>query len=156
MIEPDIILQLYSMQEQPDYTMLFAQELLHPVDDEIYINEINSILIELQQLSKGTFDFKSKSDKDYIKMYATAERLNKLETYKNFLKHPIHINEYKDKYGNRFLQARASYNADGKIKYTNAYVGTFADFPKGNQDQLAISKGKNLVRAKLKGIYKLI
>jgi hypothetical protein len=35
-------------------------------------------------------------------------------------------------------------------------VGTIADFPKGNQDQLAISKGKNLVRAKLKGIYKLI
>jgi hypothetical protein len=144
------------MQEQPNYTMLFAHDLLHPVDDVIYINEVNSILIELQQLSKGTFDFKSKSEKDYNIIYAAFERIKKLETFEKFLRHPIHINEFKDKYGNRFLQARASYSVGGKIKYTNAYVGTFADFPKGNQDQRAIDKGKNLVRAKLKGIYKLI
>jgi len=157
MIEADIILQLYSMQEQPDYSMLFAQELLHPVDDEMYINEINSILIELQQLSKGTFDFKSKSDKDYLKMYATAERLNKLETYKNFLKHPIHINEFKDKYGNKFIQARTSLmdKSTKKLKNISAYVGSYTDYPKGIQSPEAILKGRMLARKKLEAFFQL-
>jgi len=157
MIDAAIILRLCSMEEQPNYTMLFIQDLLHPVYDEIYINEINSILIELQQLSKGIFDFESKSKKDCISIYASAERLNKLVTYQNFLKHPIHINEFKDKYGNKFIQARTSLmdKQTKKLKNISAYVGSYTDYPKGIHSPEAILKGKMLVRKKLEAFFQL-
>lgn len=155
MIESDLVLKLFALEGKPDYRLIFNEELLHPEHDEIYINDINFILIELQQISKGTFDYKKQKKTDSIVIYHSLQRLSKLENYEKFLNHPIHINEFKDKYGNVFLQARASYNMEGKIKYLNAYVGALGDYTKGNKDKAAIRKGKTLLRAKLKDIYKI-
>lgn len=79
-----------------------------------------------------------------------------LENYKKWLEHPIYLNEFNDKYGNKYLQARTSIKGkDGKTKWVNAYVGSLNDYPKGANDPLALAKAKPLIRKKLKKYFEL-
>ena len=83
-------------------------------------------------------------------------KLTKLENYLKWIEHPIHINEFKDKYGNTYLQARTSIKDQvGKTKWVNAYIGTLKDFPNGINDTEASIKGKILIRKKLKKYFDL-
>ncbi len=83
-------------------------------------------------------------------------RLVKLENYLNWIEYPIHINEFKDKYGNTYLQARTSIKDEfGKTKWVNSYIGALKDFPKGINDSEALKKGKTLIRKKLKKYFDL-
>jgi hypothetical protein len=79
-----------------------------------------------------------------------------LKRIRKFLNHPIHVNIYKDKYGNKYLQARSSYTSDGKLKQVNAYVGSLNDFPEGTKSLDAMKKGKILIRKKLEPIYNIL
>ena len=74
-----------------------------------------------------------------------------------FLKHPVHINEFKDKYGNKFIQARTSLmdKSTKKLKNISAYVGSYTDYPKGIQSPEAILKGRMLARKKLEAFFQL-
>ncbi len=77
--------------------------------------------------------------------------LHLLECYHNLLKHPIHINIFKDRYGNQYLQARTTIKvkSTGKNISVNTYVGSVNEFPNGINDSKAIEKGKILLRNKL-------
>ena len=119
-----------------------------------YKDEIKKLLKRVRDIVYPSSEEKSMSAYDGIMLYYNIT--DKLKNIKKFLNHPIHINQYKDKYGNVFLQARASYNSDGKVKYVNSYVGTLDDFPEGVKSSEAKKKGKILVRKKLEPIYNLI
>ena len=84
------------------------------------------------------------------------EILQQLKQFTEYLEHPIYMNEFKDKYGNAYLQARTYIlNEDGKKKWKNSYIGTLKEFPEGVEDKKAIERGKILLRAKLKTHYKI-
>jgi hypothetical protein len=54
------------------------------------------------------------------------------------------------------LQARSSYNSDGKLKQVNEYVGSLNDFPEGVKSLDAMKKGKILIRKKLESVYNIL
>jgi len=84
------------------------------------------------------------------------EAFSQLQKYTELLEHSIRINEYKDAYGNVYLQARTSIKDEiGKTKWVNAYVGTLKEYPGGVNDVNAILKGKLLVRNKIKKYFGL-
>jgi hypothetical protein len=95
-------------------------------------------------------------DDEFRLVIKVLNKLTKLENYLKWIEHPIHINEFKDKYGNTYLQARTSIKDQlGKTKWVNAYIGTLKDFPKGITDTEASKKGKTLIRKKLKKYFEL-
>lgn len=95
-------------------------------------------------------------DEEFRLVIKVLSKLTKLENYLKWIEHPIHINEFKDKYGNTYLQARTSIkDLVGKTKWVNAYIGTLKDFPKGIDDVEASKKGKILIRKKLKKYFDL-
>lgn len=157
MIESDLVLKLFALEGKPDYRLIFNEELLHPLHDEIYINDINSILIELQQISKGTFNYKKQKKTDSIVMYHTLERIRLLENYDKFLHHPVHINEFTKKSGTLFLQARTNIkdSQNNTTKRFCLYVGNNNEFPKGSNSIEAYHKGRNLVRKALEPFFNL-
>lgn len=81
------------------------------------------------------------------------EDLDRLKKYIDFVNHPIHLNEFKDKYGNVYIQARTSIKVNDKTKWISAYVGAMSDYHKGLEDPLALKKGQILVRKKLQEFY---
>lgn len=157
MIESDLVLKLCSTDDTPDYRLVFSQELLHPVHDEIYIHAINNILLELQQLAKGTFDFKKQKKKDCVTIYYYVERLKKLENFDRLLNHPVKINEFKKSTDTSFIQARANIKdqENDLTKRFCLYVGNSKEFPKGSLSIEAYQKGRNLIRRSLEPFYKI-
>ena len=82
------------------------------------------------------------------------KNLIRIELYDNIFHHPININQFKDKNGNIFLNARASIKqTSGKLKWISAYVGTIKDYPNGVNDKNAYEKGEGLIRKKLISHY---
>jgi hypothetical protein len=82
--------------------------------------------------------------------------LKKLEDYIKWAEHPVHVNEFKNKYGSTYLQARTSIKDEkGKTKWVSAYLGSLSEFPKGVNDPKAIEMAKPLIRKKLKKIYEI-
>jgi hypothetical protein len=80
----------------------------------------------------------------------------KLITYSKILNQKVYLSSYSDKYGNSFLQARTSLkDAFGKTKWVSAYLGSIQSFDKGDKDPIALEKGKELIREKLRAFYKL-
>ena len=91
-----------------------------------------------------------------IKSILTA--LSDIETIEALLKQKVYLNEYSNKYGKRYIQARTSHiKSDGKTAWINAYVGPIGDFKLGTKDPEAIKLGKEYIRKKLleKGIFKI-
>jgi len=82
-------------------------------------------------------------------MVRSVFALHQLDIVAAFLKHPIHLNTYKDKYGNTYIQARTTKEIGGKLKWFNGYVGSLVDYPKGVDDKNAIAKGHAIVRRKM-------
>ena len=130
----------------------FKDILLDDSVDSEYKTEIKRILNRIRSLVGSDDNEMSNLDR----VVTSYNLFNKLDRIKKFLNHPIHINKFKDKYGNVYLQARASYNSNGKVKVVNAYVGSIDDFPEGVNSTDAIKKGKTLIRKKLEPIYNIV
>lgn len=87
-------------------------------------------------------------------VYPLIAHLETLERYIKWMNHPVYLNEYKDKYGNKYLQARTSIkDENGKTNWINAYIGTISDYPDGVNDLAALDKAKPLIRKKLKKYF---
>ena len=82
---------------------------------------------------------------------------NKLDAFEKLLHHPIHINKYSDKYGNKYLQARTSLTdkSSKKLKNFSVYVGSYYDYPEGIDSEAAKIKGKELMRKKLEPYFNI-
>ena len=121
-------------------------DILDPIQEKDQIDDINQQLTELSKLVE-----KNEICRLAIKIITYLENI---DNYNKFLSQPIHINEFKDKNNNKFLQARTTFkNQMGKTKWVNAYVGTFKQYPKGVNDPEAIKKGQILIRQKIKGHF---
>jgi hypothetical protein len=121
------------------------------VGDE-YKDKIKKALNRIRELvySSGDDDGISNIEKSY----ETINLVNRLKRIKKFLNYPIHINEYKDKYGNVYLQARTSIRDNSnKKKWVSSYVGALKDFPDGINSLDALIKGKALLRKKIESLY---
>jgi len=83
-----------------------------------------------------------------------VQKVERLIQYANLLRHPIHINEFKDKNGNVFYQARASIkDSNGKKVMLNGYIGPSHKFYKGIEDPEAVEIGRKAVLKKLRKFY---
>jgi len=121
-------------------------DILDPTQEKDQIDDINQQLTELSKLVE-----KNEICRLAIKIITHLENI---DNYNKLLSQPIHINEFKDKNNNKFLQARTTFkNQVGKTKWVNAYVGTFKQYPKGVNDPEAIKKGKILIRQKIKSHF---
>jgi hypothetical protein len=121
-------------------------DILDPIQEKDQIDDINQQLTELSKLVE-----KKEICRLAIKIITHLENI---DNYNKLLAQPIHINEFKDKNNNKFLQARTTFkNQVGKTKWVNAYVGTFNQYPKGVNDPEAIKKGQILIRQKIKGHF---
>ena len=118
-------------------------DILDPIQEKDQIDDVNQQLTELSNLVE-----KKEICRLTIKIITLLENI---DNYNKLLTQPIHINEFKDKNNNKFLQARTTLkNNLGKTLWVNAYVGTFKQYPKGVNDPDAIKKGQILIRQKLK------
>jgi len=121
-------------------------DILDPIQEKDQIDDINQQLNELSKLVE-----KNEICRLAIKIITHLENI---DNYNKLLTQPIHINEFKDKNNNKFLQARTTFkNQVGKTKWVNAYVGTFKQYSKGVNDPEAIKKGKILIRQKIKSHF---
>ncbi len=119
---------------------------LDPIQEKEQLEDINTRLLELSKLVE-------KKD-DFTNAVSLVNHLTYLENYTKLLAQPIHINQFKDKNNNVFLQARTTIKDKlGRTKWVNAYVGTLKDYPKGVNDVEAIKKGQILIRQKIKGHF---
>ena len=117
-----------------------------PIQEKNQIDDIYQQLTELSNLVE-----KKENCHLVIKIIRLLENI---DNYNKLLSQPIHINEFKDKNNNKFLQARTTFkNQVGKTKWVNAYVGTFKQYPKGVNDPEAIKKGQILIRQKIKSHF---
>lgn len=97
-----------------------------------------------------------KSPEDLKLIMQVLNNLQTLEQYQKWIEHPIYLNEFNDKYGNVYIQARTSIKGpDGKTKWVSTYVGSLNDYPKGTTDPEALEKVKPLIRQKLKKYFGL-
>ena len=97
------------------------------------------------------------NDRDFKRMTQVLMCLQTLNEYKRWIEHPIYLNEFKDKYDNKYIQARTSIKGeDGKTKWISAYIGSLNDYPKGISDPTAYEKAKPLIRSKLRKYFKLL
>jgi len=133
---------------------LYNQGKLPPILTQEGLDETDKIKIKtLYNLIKRRLN--TKQDKQLVsEILDTLQQLKQLTEY---LEHPIYMNEFKDKYGNSYLQAR-TYITDeqGKKKWKNSYIGTIKEFPYGIEDKKAIEKGRSLLREKLKSHYNIL
>ena len=139
---------VHNMSEEGEFKDILSDDSVEPE----YKDKIRKTLKQVRDLK----DYESNGG-DNLGLIITANNLlNKLKRIKKFLNHPINLNIYKDKYDNKYLQARSSYTSDGKLKQVNAYVGSLNDFPEGTKSLDAMKKGKILIRKKLEPIYNIL
>ena len=122
-------------------------------DSEEY-KEMEKIADEIFQL---LYPNRKRYKEDGIKHPVPLEAIKKAERliqYINLLRHPIHLNEFKNKNGSVFYQARASIkDQNGKKVWLNGYIGPSHKFYKGIDDPFAIEIGRAAVLKKLRKFY---
>jgi hypothetical protein len=117
--------------------------------------EMEKISKELHIQLRGKREFNTEKG-FFDSAFKIANQMRVLASLAEILHHPIHLNTFKDKYGNIFLQARTSIKDDlGKTKWINAYVGSIQAFEKGIDDPEALLKGQSLIRKKLRPFFGL-
>jgi len=121
--------------------------------------EMEKISKELHEFLKKKKEDEKKEEKEYDSFRAIHRlscQVEKLIDYSKILNQKVYLSTYKDKYGNTFLHARTSLkDAFGKTKWISAYLGSIQNFEKGEKDPIALKKGKELIREKLRTFYKL-
>jgi hypothetical protein len=139
---------MHNMSEDGEFKDVLSDDSVEPE----YKEKIRKVLKQVRDL-----EHYESNGEDNLGLIITANNLfNKLKRIKKFLNHPINLNIYKDKYGNKYLQARSSYTSDGKLKQVNGYVGSLNDFPEGVKSLDAMKKGKILIRRKLESVYNIL
>ena len=116
---------------------------------------------EMEKIADEIFQLVYPSRKRYIEEgivnavpMEAVQKAERLIQYANLLRHPIHINEFKDKNGNIFYQARASIkDSNGKKVMLNGYIGPSHKFYKGIEDIEAVEIGRKAVLKKLRKFY---
>ena len=122
--------------------------------DSVEYKEMEKIADEIIQLLYPNGErYKEEGMKRAIPLEA-VQKVERLIQYANLLRHPIHINEFKDKNGNIFYQARASIkDSNGKKVMLNGYIGPSHKFYKGIEDPEAVEIGRKAVLKKLRKFY---
>ena len=132
---------------------LYNQGKMPPILNQKGLDETDSIKIKTL-FNSIKRRITTKEDKQLIS--DILDILQQLKQITEYLEHPIYMNEFTDKYGNSYLQARTYIlNEDGKKKWINSYIGTLKEFPGGVEDKKAIERGKKLLRMKLLSNYKI-
>jgi hypothetical protein len=142
----------------------------HLISDEGKFKDIlsdNSVSSEYKSAIKALLQsyrdlvFQSPEETKKINVYdliTMAHQLNnKLNAFEKLLHHPIHINRFLDKYGNKYIQARTSLTdkSSNKLKNFSAYVGSYNDYPEGINSEAAKIRGKELIRKKLEPYFNI-
>lgn len=92
------------------------------------------------------------------KLIEVLTAYSEFEAVESLLNQKVYLNEFSNKYGKKYIQARTSISkSDGKTSWINAYVGPLENYKLGIKDPSAIKLGRELMRKKLleKGIFKL-
>ncbi len=121
-----------------------------PETEKSMIDKLNLAESTLQELFHN-----SELRKIILSAITSFEVIGDIE---NLVNYRVYLNEYSNKYGKKYIQARASYqNKSGKKVWVNAYVGPLENFKGELKDPEAIKLGKKLIRKKLieKGICKI-
>jgi hypothetical protein len=121
-----------------------------PESEKSIVDKLNSVESKLKELFNN-----SESRKAIIQALSLLQVIEDVEDLVNY---KVYLNEYSNKYGKKYIQARSSYeNKSGKKAWVNAYVGPLDSFKGQLKDPEAIKLGKNLIRKKLieKGICKV-
>jgi hypothetical protein len=112
--------------------------------DRIHLDKIRAICDRFRDLfSDKKLREKRQEFVDFL------EQIDTLLSYEKIISKGLYINEYKDKYGNKYLQARTSIKVKGKTKWVAAYLGSKEQYPKGINDPIALKNGKHLILEKL-------
>lgn len=120
------------------------------LDPEFEKEEINAIKEKLESIMES-LDVSKEAFQMIFKVVFEIDYLSKISS---MIAHPVHMNVFNDKYGNKFIQARTSLRDKyGKLVSINAYVGSVKKFEKGENDPRAISLGKALVRKKMRKYF---
>jgi hypothetical protein len=141
MLEPDEKVILILRIKEGSRPNLFGE--LDPNDYDYVIQRLNEAYRQIREILDG-----NNLTPERI-MVRSVFALHQLDIVAAFLKHPIHLNTFKDKYGNTYIQARTTKEIGGKLKWFNGYVGSLVDYPKGVDDKNAIAKGHAIVRRKM-------
>ena len=127
-----------------------------PIFNELDIKTEFEDLEAIQQLV-SKFPKLSGQPQEWERTVRIVHAISSLEHYLRWMEHPIHINEFKDKYGHVYLQSRTSVKDEsGKTKWISAYVGSLKEYPKGVEDPQALKKGKSLIRKKIKKYFGIL
>jgi hypothetical protein len=139
------LLEIFNFYKEDKLPPILTQEGLDETESNRIKSLFNSILRRIN----------TKEEKQRIS--EILEILQQLKQIIEYLEHPIYMNEFKDKYGNSYLQARTYVIIENRVKkWINSYIGTLKEFPDGIEDKKAIEKGKKLLREKLKSHYKIL
>ena len=115
---------------------------LNPDSEQELINELESLAKEMKMMFKG------KEEK--TKLFKSFEAFSRIEAIEALIGQKVYLNEYSNKNGNKYIQARTSITKpDGKTSWLNAYVGPLENFKLGTKDPEALKIGKELIRKKL-------
>ena len=123
---------------------------LNPNTELDLINELKSHAKEMRAIFRG-----KEARAILIK---SLEALSQIEAIEALINQKVYLNEYSNKNGNKYIQARTSISKpDGKTSWLNAYVGPLENFKLGTKDPEALKIGKELIRKKLieREIYKV-
>jgi hypothetical protein len=118
---------------------------LDPNQEKTLYDEVNKLLDKLSNLVE--------TKENCRLIINTINILESLGNIKKLIEQPVNINIFRDKNDNQFLQARTTFNHNGKTKWVNAYVGSIKQYPKGVNDPDAIKKGQILIRQKIKSYF---
>jgi hypothetical protein len=118
-------------------------------EDDYIIKKINSAYSVISK------NLQSDLKNPRILMIKTIDAFDTLDKVYAFINHPIHINVFKNKSGNAYLQARTTIKEDNKVKWISAYIGPENEYIKGVDDPFAIMKGTTQLRKKLWKYYKI-
>jgi hypothetical protein len=144
-----ILYELMSKKSVPGYFVVSQYSHTKEYKEMEKISEKIHLAIVGPKKFEGNFDY-------YKSLNEVILNVSKLITYSKILNQKVYLSSYSDKYGNSFLQARTSLkDAFGKTKWVSAYLGSIQIFDKGDKDPIALEKGKELIREKLRAFYKL-
>lgn len=115
---------------------------LNPDSEQELINELEILAKEMEMM------FRDKRVKNTL--LKSFEAFSRIEAIEALIGQKVYLNEYSNKNGNKYIQARTSISKpDGKTSWLNAYVGPLENFKLGTKDPDALKIGKELIRKKL-------
>lgn len=128
-------------------------------DADVSENSLNKKYLNFAEYFEGILE-----DDDFLlKLYHFAHLKSQMELIRRFKEDKISISIFSDKYGNKYLKAKAAFPEysfiDGKKKTTyksvSIHLGKLDDFKGGVNDEKAKSKARELLLGKAKLMMEL-